>query len=287
MIKLICIDLDGTLLQRHHIISKENMKAIEYAKNKGVLIGVNTGRNSASAVYFSELAGMNAPVSSCGGGLVLAAGDGNPKVCNDVMRDVYARKTLKEDLLPRSAIELANKLAREMNVAFYAHGKGGFYLVGDKKSHEFIKSWDKPAQDIIKMGIRHFADFDEFMEETAGSIVKMGFTIMDKEKLHEMTEYCQTIEGCQFTVALGCVVEVTKKGSSKGSAVEFIREMYGFSKDEVAGIGDDTNDIAMFSACGTSIAVGDGFVEARNAADIITKGCEDDGVAEAIYRVLS
>lgn len=286
MIKLITIDLDGTLLQDHYIISKENMDAIEYAKSKGVLVGVNTGRNSTSAVYFSEKAGMNAPVICCGGSLVFEAGKGIPDEPSNILKEISERKVLLERKLPIDSLKLAWKIACEMDTSFYAQSKGAYYIVGKQKQNEFVYDWDKKAVSIIDMGLQHFSDFDSFMDISNGNAVKMGFSSLNKELINKIATYWTDVDDIQTTVALDCILEITPKGSNKGAAIDFLRKYYGFEKSEVAGIGDDLNDLAMFRACGTSVAIADGFEGVKEEADYVASSCKEHGVADGIYYLL-
>ncbi|MDU5412839.1 MAG: HAD-IIB family hydrolase, partial [Clostridium perfringens] len=49
--KLICIDMDGTLLNNKHEISERNKESIKKATERGVKVAVTTGRLFASAKY--------------------------------------------------------------------------------------------------------------------------------------------------------------------------------------------------------------------------------------------
>ncbi len=68
--KLICIDMDGTLLNDKKIISERNIKAIRLAYDKGVRIAVCTGRIFTSAEFFSDLLGVKSPVIAANGAYI-------------------------------------------------------------------------------------------------------------------------------------------------------------------------------------------------------------------------
>lgn len=286
MIKLINIDLDGSLLQEHYIISRENLAAIEYAKSKGVTVCVNTGRNSTSAVYFSEKAGMNGPVVCCGGSLILGEGEGRPHEEQNLLDSIRKRKVLIERTLPRHALEIARDIAFERGISFYAQGKEGYYIVGKQKKNEFVYDWDKKAVSIIDMGLKHFRHYEDFIEDSGGQVVKMGFSSRNRELIDEVEKCWQRVLDCQTTIALGCILEVTCKGTNKGAAVEFLKGHLGLKREEIGCIGDDINDVAMFRACGRTVAIGDGCETVKTMADYIGASCEEHGVAEGIYYLL-
>jgi hypothetical protein len=78
--------------------------------------------------------------------------------------------------------------------------------------------------------------------------------------------------------------EVMKKGSSKGKAVEVLGSLLGIPRAEVMAIGDNENDLSMFSAAGLRIAMGNASEELKLKADHITGRNTECGVAEAIMR---
>ena len=70
-IKLIALDMDGTLLNRQKLVPEKNALAIKKAMDKGIYVTIATGRMPASASYFAKQLNMNCPVVSCNGGVGL------------------------------------------------------------------------------------------------------------------------------------------------------------------------------------------------------------------------
>ena len=69
--KMVCIDMDGTLLGKKKKISEINKEIIKRAHDKGVEIVVTTGRLYNNAAYFSKLLGVNSPVIAANGAIVI------------------------------------------------------------------------------------------------------------------------------------------------------------------------------------------------------------------------
>ena len=69
--KMVCIDMDGTLLGRRKGISEENKRAIKEAHDMGVEIVVTTGRLYNNALYFSKFLGVDSPVVAANGAIVI------------------------------------------------------------------------------------------------------------------------------------------------------------------------------------------------------------------------
>ena len=76
-IKLIALDMDGTLLNRQKLVPEKNALAIKKAMDKGIYVTIATGRMPASASYFAKQLNMNCPVVSCNGGVVKDLNTGN------------------------------------------------------------------------------------------------------------------------------------------------------------------------------------------------------------------
>lgn len=93
MIRLLALDLDGTLLNRDKEVSEKNRAALRAAMDAGVYVTLATGRMLNSALYFGRLIGANAPLIACNGALVQAM---------DSARPVFARtypKALAQEFL--------------------------------------------------------------------------------------------------------------------------------------------------------------------------------------------
>jgi hydroxymethylpyrimidine pyrophosphatase-like HAD family hydrolase len=79
-------------------------------------------------------------------------------------------------------------------------------------------------------------------------------------------------------------INIVDPGVSKGEALKFLASYYGINREEVIAIGDGLNDIPLFEAAGTTIAMGNAFDELKKIADYITLDVESGGVAWAIEK---
>ena len=81
-------------------------------------------------------------------------------------------------------------------------------------------------------------------------------------------------------------VDFTKLGVDKGTAAARLGTMLGCKTQDMAGVGDSFNDVALLQACGTGIAMGNAAPEVKAAADYQAPGVEQNGLAWAIEEVL-
>lgn len=100
-IKLICIDMDGTLLNSKHEISERNKEALKKANSLGVKIAITTGRLFCSARYYADLIGIDSPVIGSNGAYI---------------KHKYDDIAILENPIPKNiAIEIYKKSLRSMD----------------------------------------------------------------------------------------------------------------------------------------------------------------------------
>ena len=85
----------------------------------------------------------------------------------------------------------------------------------------------------------------------------------------------------------GSYVEIYSKAATKGTALAAVARQLSISKDEIACIGDGENDIPMFQEAGLRFAMGNAAPELKALADAVVASNNENGVAEAIRRILA
>lgn len=117
----------------------------------------------------------------------------------------------------------------------------------------------------------------------AGKIV---FSSTDFDMLAASEPELQALVGAGATArrSQAKYLDMTPPGTDKGYAVRAFARHYGVALDEVAVIGDMSNDLPMFEVGGLAIAMGNGAPEVKQQAHVVTLSNEEDGVANAIER---
>lgn len=97
--------------------------------------------------------------------------------------------------------------------------------------------------------------------------------------------------GAEFTVITGTIPgmgtasgEVSMPGVTKGSAILELLDRIGMDPADAIAMGDNNNDLEMLEAVGLGIAMGNGTVQAKQAADEVTESIDEDGLARAFAR---
>ena len=129
MYKLVCIDMDGTLLNKEHEVSDENKRALKEATELGVNIAISTGRVFASARIYAKITGIKAPLI-CSNGPYIRAKDTDEIIFKSV--------------LDKEALEEIYKLIKKHN--FLAYFDTPYGIISDTKipdddSHRKMNEW--------------------------------------------------------------------------------------------------------------------------------------------------
>ncbi|MGH4052141.1 MAG: Cof-type HAD-IIB family hydrolase [Clostridium sp.] len=267
--KLICIDMDGTLLNDKKNISERNIKAIRLANDKGVRIAVCTGRIFASAESFSDLLGVKSPVIAANGAYIKEK-DRDEVVYKASIGITKCRKLIsvfrKYNIYPHF---YTNEMIFTENVEFSSH----FYeeinktLPKDKQIKVvLVKNWD----DIFKK-------YDAEIFKAIGIDSDLEKIMKAKITIRDMNEF--EVVGSHFDN-----FEVTDKGVSKGNAVKVLGDYYGIDREQIICIGDSENDLSMIKYAGLGIAMGNADENVKEASKYVTDNNNCDGVAKAIEK---
>ncbi|WP_414147798.1 sugar-phosphatase [Erwinia sp. BNK-24-b] len=264
-IKLIAIDMDGTLLNPQHEVTPDVKRAIQAARDKGVAIVLATGRPFIGIQRYLEELDLQQEGQYCitnNGALVQQAATG----------DCVAESTLNyDDYL------YVEKLARELGVHFQALTKSLLFT-----PNKDISEYTVHEASLTGMPLRYRA-----VEEMDKSATFPKVMMIDPpEKLDEAITRIPQEAHDRYTIMKSSpyFLEILSKDVNKGAGVKALAERLGLSRDEVMAIGDQENDLAMLEFAGTGVAMGNGIDAVKAAAQFVTKTNTEDGVAHAIEK---
>lgn len=272
-IKLICIDMDGTLLNSNHEISERNKEALRQAKKLGVNIAITTGRLFGSARYYSNLIGIeNTPVIASNGAYIKTNYEDIPILENSIPKEIAIEiyKIIKKHNL-KINFNSWDTLMREDEVP-----DDHAYTIMNKQLPE-----DKKVKFIIN------SDFISAIESFDGKILK-GIVI-ERENLDNLwaaKDELKEIFGDKLHVVSSGTdnIEIMIGTTSKGNAVAHLADILNVNAEEVMCIGDSENDISMLKFAGIGVAMGNGLQMVKDIADYITDTNDNDGVSKAVEK---
>ena len=263
-IKVICCDIDGTLVRDDKSLSEENKKWIYKAvKEKGIHFTLVSGRMANGVRPFYDEIGINGPVSCYNGG-TLVDEEGN----------------IVEDL--RMPHDLALSLVRvghKVQIGMILFDGMTWFL---EEKDDYIYPWKTK----IYQSDSGIGPFEELLKTFDTN--KVIYMSPSAEKLEEAkAEVLRTVDRSRITMyRSGNFLEVMPSGYDKGSAIDALSDYYKVPASQIMALGDDYNDIPMLKKAGWSVAMGNAVPEAKAAAKYITDTNNNDGVAKAIRRYI-
>ena len=267
--KLICIDMDGTLLNDKKTISERNIKAIRLAHDTGVRIAVCTGRIFTSADSFSNLLGVKSPVIASNG--------------------AYIREKDRDEVIYTSSIgvEKCRKLLsvfRQYDIYPHFYTNEMIFTENVAYSSRFYAETNKTLPKDKQIKVVLVKDWDEVFKKYEAEIFKAIGVDSDIEKIRKAKISLRDMNEFEVVSSHFDNFEVTDKGVSKGNAVKILVDYYGINSKQVICIGDSENDLSMINYVGLGIAMGNADENVKEAAKYITDSNNCDGVAKAIEK---
>lgn len=263
--KLIFLDIDGTLVEPGHMNPSEKvMAAIRAAQKNGHKVFLATGRSKSMVGRLLTL-GFDGAMCSAGG--YVCIGDQKIYDCPIPEKLLHSTRKLFEDAGMGMILECENG-------SFGAESFGSVIAQLENGSSE-LERWQKSIKS--GMGI-------DSLEAYAGEpVYKMCFATASKDALaaiHSTLE--ENFKVCLFDFRPGLINgEIIYKAFDKGRAMAKICEYYGASIEDTIAFGDSANDTEMLRAAAIGYCMANGSEAAKKAADRICPSVKEDGVAVA------
>lgn len=259
-IKLIALDLDGTLLNSHHQLTARTEAALKQAMARGIQVILATGKTRISALETIQRLNLTTPGVYLQG-LAIFNSDGT----------IRHQQTLQAEVA-----RLVAEYAEANRCSLVAYN-------GDR----ILTESRNPYTDII-------IKYAEPTPEAVGPLSRLTDTlpihkfmfIDEPAKITAIrTELSAQINGvATLTQALHDMLEVLPPGASKGAGLKRLLEDLQVAPEDVLAIGDGENDIEMIQLAGIGVAVGNAMPITKAAADYVVASNDEDGVAEAVER---
>ena len=264
-LKLIAIDIDGTLMNDEREISRENREAIRRAEKQGIYVILATGRMYRSAKKLGNLFTTELPFISYNGGLIREFNDG--------------RILLQKDMPKEMARPIFSTLKKYgLSINFYIDDQ----LYGDE-GNEHIKGY----AEYIEVPYKTMKDHEIFSHIDEMDIMKM-VAMGDEEKLDRflLMEEKNFSENLHLVKSLPFMLEIANKEVNKGSALKSLGEILDIKGSEMMAIGDNMNDEEMLDYVAHPFVMSNGNHLLLERNYNITRSNNEDGVAWAISQYL-
>ena len=270
-IRIVALDLDGTLLDSQKRLSPRNHAALERAAARGVLVVPTTGR------FFGMM-----PEAVRDLPFVRYAITINGAQVYDRVRD---EAIVREEIPLDTAVGIM-ELLDSYDVIYDCYRDNWGWMTAALQAKAADYATDEHYLKMVREFRRPVPELKAHLRETAaaGGVQKVMLfsrrgdgeaAILDAIR-GEMAERFPEI---RVTASTGNNLELNSSGAHKGNALRRFAEHLGFALENCAAFGDGLNDLSMVQAAGLGVAMANAVPEVKAAAARITLSNDEDGVA--------
>lgn len=267
-IKLVVLDIDGTIAGEDNQVSAKLQDTIKAVQDRGVKVGIATGRMYRSAVRFHHTVGAEVPLISYQGALIK---DPNTE-------QVVNHLPVAKDY----ALSLLDNLQDYDDLIVHLYVDDQLYVDTILPQTEVYA--DRSQVPVVPVGcLQTFVQKQEPPTKIlamSDNTDRIGQLLVDFKQRYRPDQLYLTRSQARY-------FEATNPQANKGNAVKFLAEnLYGLQAEEVMTIGDNANDIEMVKYAGIGVAMGNGAEELKLCADWIAPPIEADGAAVALEKFI-
>lgn len=263
-IKLIALDLDGTLTNSRKEVTAHTKDVLRQAAAKGAVVVLASGRPMLGIAPIADFLELDKV-----GGIVMAYNGGH--IVDWKTKEVINLVTFNHEYIPE-----ALTFSRRYNIPILTYSETEILTEGPltRWSHREETNCGKPitlVDDLVS-----YVDFP---------IVKMMFAGDPEELKVPEREVAAYFDGrLDVYRAEPHFLELMPKGINKAAGIAMIADYLGVKPDEVMACGDANNDIPMLEYAGLGVAVANAGDAAKAAAQFVSKSNDEDGVAYAVEK---
>ncbi len=269
-IKLIALDMDGTVLRTDKTISDRNIEVIRKAAEKDILIVPATGRMAGMIPkQILDLGCVRYALTSNGASVV----------------DLEKNKVVYSNLMTKQETEYIINFLSQYNILFECFAEGKSY--SDLKFKDKIKDFaDYPQifKDMIMNSQNFVENIPDYMKSNDLRLEKINIPYMTEELNRELNEKLGKMKEFAITSSFLNNIEINRVSSNKGDGLSNLCKYLNIDAENVMACGDQLNDLQMLKIAGCSVAMGNGADEVKKVAKFETLTNDEDGVAYAIEK---
>ena len=272
-IRLIALDLDGTLLSSDKTLSEENRYALTKAAELGIYIVPATGRYAEGMPEcIKSLPFLHYAITVNGAAVI----------------DLKTGATLYSCGIP---------LKRSLEILDYCAGLPSAYdFYAENMGYMERRFWDNIENylesEVYCRTVRQTRkpiddDSRDFIKKLGCGVQKVQLFTRDRQLILDVYEHVRSsMPDMIATSSLKNNVEINAKGATKGQALAALAKHLGLERRQLMAFGDGGNDFDMITFAGTGIAMANGVAALKKSAAFTTLSCDGSGVAYAIDRLI-
>ena len=266
-IRMIAMDMDGTLLRKDGTISPRTIEALDKARAQGVVIALCTGRFAQNGAIMARSNGLGCDYVIASNGCML---------WNEREKRIIKERTM-DVTAAQQAAEIVKRYSSRFNIV------SGHYVVDSVGVHSTVKRFEGGLMDEYQISFGSGeADVDDIISRPIYKIFMYRFD--DADELDRCAKELEEVPNVYLTCSGERNLEVMPLGVDKGTGLSDMAQMLGIDMEDVMVFGDYDNDLPMFRMAGYPVAMGNGNDNVKKIARYVTDTNENDGIAKAIEK---
>ena len=271
-LRLIAIDIDGTLLNPEFQISATDLATLRRAHAEGIEIILVTGRRHTFALPIAQQLGFDLWLISSNGAVTRS----------------LAGETFHRDLLPeptcRELVHVMQEFRGQTVLTFDSNGPGTIVIERLDMLEASIQRWLEKNMQYI-----------QFVVPIEDALTTDPVQAMFCGPVAHMQRVLQVLGSCGLPITVLrteypgrdlSIVDVLNAGCSKGHALERWANHRQITREQVMAVGDNYNDIEMLTFAGHPFIMGNASQELRSRGWKLTRSNAESGISAAIEHVL-
>jgi Cof subfamily protein (haloacid dehalogenase superfamily) len=273
-IRLLAVDIDGTLLDPAYQIPPANLEALQRAHNAGVEVILVTGRRHTFALPIAQQLGFDLWLISSNGAITRS----------------LSGESFHRDLLPAATARKACGHMRGFRgntvLTFDVETRGALVLETAEELSLTLGRWLGKNADFVQyvVPIEESLSTDPVQLMFCGPIARMQQALAALASGGFDSEI--TVLRTEYEYRDLSIVDVLNRGCSKGHALERWAAHRGLTRDQVMAIGDNYNDVEMLEFAGRPVIMGNAAPELKQNGWTVTLSNAESGVAAAVEEAL-
>jgi Cof subfamily protein (haloacid dehalogenase superfamily) len=270
-LKLIAVDLDGTLLNDQHEIDLENVEMLQAVSRKGVKVVVTTGRSLVGGQQIFSKLGLSGDLIALNGAVTVA------------VSKKYEMTVTNTHYLSNEEVALALRALKNRNGTIFFNNLEHNYCILSQHSEKMnVQEFLNRRKEL------QVVSFEELTSLMANGLRlnKMAFSSQEVAELQSVRHALIEQEVNAF-FSDTYYVEIIADKTSKGAALRDLCRNLAIPLEQVVAFGDQENDSEMLQVAGIGVAMGNATRHIKQIADMITETNNHAGVAKAIKQLMN
>ncbi len=267
-VRLIALDLDGTLLNDAKELTERTQRALKAASERGIEIVLSTGRPvTALPQEVAHFPYIKYALTADGARI----------------ENLRTGELLFEGLIPKEMVRPIYDIFDDYDVIEEIYIKGQGYI-SERDIDHLEEYTTNPAHAVYARRTRkRVKDIHDLLDQDIDKAHALFKSFEDREDAMRRIREIADLELCD---AFPINLEVSAPGINKGEGLKILGEKLGIETKDMMAFGDSNNDAAMLQTAGIAVVMDNAYESVKEIADMIAPSNEEDGVAAVIEQML-